>query len=180
MAENEVDKSFEAYVAGRGQALLRFGHVLTGDRHFSEDLVQEALARAHRRWAKIGSLDHPDAYIRRIIVNDFLSWKRRRASRLTLVPEPPERQSPQMYGGDHAASHADRDAMWRLLAELPKQQRAVLVLRYYEDWSDQEIAQVVHCSPVTVRAHASRGLARLRGNATSRSATTSPIMNGAE
>lgn len=174
MAGEAGTPSFEGYVAARGQGLLRFGYLLTGDRHLSEDLVQEALARAHRRWGKISSLDHPDAYVRRIIVNDFLSWKRRRASRLTFMADLPERQSGGAQGGDHAVAHADRDAMWQLLAQLPKQQRAVLVLRYYEDWTDEQIAEQVHCSPVTVRAHASKALARLRG-----ASTTAPLLNGA-
>ncbi len=175
MTDVTAGSSFDEYVAARGQALLRFGYVLTGDRHLSEELVQEALARAHRRWSRISSLEHPDAYVRRIVVNDFLSWKRRRASHSTLVADPPEQRATDPHGGDHGAAHADRDAMWQLLAQLPKQQRAVLVLRYYEDWTDEEIAHLVKCSPVTVRAHASKALARLRG-----AATTSSIMNGAE
>lgn len=160
-------------MAGRGQALLRFGYVLTGDRHLSEDLVQEALARAHRRWPRISSLDHPDAYIRRIIVNDFMSW-RRRTRRLLLVADPPEPRTPGAHSGDHGAARAERDAMWQLLAELPKQQRALLVLRFYEGLTDSDIAHLVQCSPATVRAHAAKGLARLRG-----SAATLSILNGA-
>jgi RNA polymerase sigma-70 factor (sigma-E family) len=169
-----VSRSFEEYVAARGHALLRFGYVLTGDRHLSEDLVQEALARVHRRWGRIGALDRPDAYVRRVIVNDFLSWKRRAASRLVFVADPPDGPSAQAYGGDHGAALADREAMWQLLERLPRQQRAVLVLRFYEDWTDEEISHLVHCSPATVRAHASKALARLRA-----AADTPSILNGA-
>lgn len=165
--------TFDEYVTGRGQALLRFGYVLTGDRHLSEDLVQEALAKAHRRWSHIGGLDHPDAYVRRIIVNNFLSWHRR-AQRLSIVASPPEPAPSGVHGGDHGAQLADRHAMWQVLAELPKQQRAVLVLRFYEGLDDDDIAHLVRCSAATVRAHASKGLARLRT-----SDTTLSILNGA-
>jgi RNA polymerase sigma-70 factor (sigma-E family) len=168
-----VSGSFEDYVAGGGQRLLRFGYVLTGDRQLSEDLVQEALAKAHRRWPRIGSLDHPDAYVRRMIVNSFISW-RRRTRRVSVVADPPEPDPSRTDGGDHGVQYAERDAMWRLLAELPKQQRAVLVLRFYEGLPDDEIAHLVQCSAVTVRAHASKGLARLRA-----SDTTLSILNGA-
>lgn len=165
--------SFEDYVSGRGQALLRFGYVLTGDRQLSEDLVQEALAKAHGRWSRIDALDHPDAYIRRMIVNSFMSW-RRRTWRVSIVASPPEPAPTAAHEGDHGAQLADRDAMWQLLAKLPKQQRAVLVLRFYEGLADDDIAHLIHCSAATVRAHASKGLARLRG-----SATTLSILNGA-
>ena len=152
-----MNPSFEDYVAARGHALVRFGHLLTGDRHLAEDLVQDALSRAHPKWNRIGRLEHPDAYVRRMIVNGHLSWRRRRASRVLPVAEAPE-----VLGADPTDAHADRDVMWRLLAELPKQQRAVLVQRFYEGLPDDEIARVIGCSPATVRTHASRALARLR------------------
>lgn len=175
MANDAVSRSFEDYVAGRGQALLRFGYVLTGDQHLGEDLVQEALTRVHRRWSRITALDHPDAYVRRIIVNDYLSWKRRLASRLVFVAEPLEGRSPHAQGGDPASVVVERDAMWRLLAQLPPQQRTVLVLRFYEDCTDEEIGHLVRCSAATVRSHASKALARLRT-----AAATHSILNGAE
>lgn len=174
MTDEPQKRSFEEYVAARGHALLRFGYVLTGDKHMSEDLVQEALARTHQKWTKINSLDHPDAYVRRIIVNEFMSWGRRHGKRLTLVPDIPE----QAHGAprsDHVAASVDRSAMWELLAQLPRQQRAVLVLRFYEDCSDAQIAEILGCAPVTVRSHASKGLATLRA-----ASTTSSILNGAE
>jgi RNA polymerase sigma-70 factor (sigma-E family) len=155
-----VDPTFEEYVAARGHALLRFGYLLTGDRHLAEDLVQEALARAHPRWNRIGRLEHPDAYVRRMVVNGLLSWRRLRSSQVLPVPDLPEPSS-----SDPTEAHADRDAMWRLLATLPKQQRAVLVLRFYEGLPDEQIARLVGCSPATVRVHASKALARLRATA---------------
>lgn len=149
--------SFDAFVVARGPALLRFAYLLSRDRHQAQDLVQEALGKAHRRWARV---DQPEAYVRRAILNDFLSWRRRRASSELITDEPPEPTGRGVAG--HASAHADRDAMWRLLAQLPKQQRAVLVLRYYEDLDDESIGHYLSCAPGTVRAHASKALARLR------------------
>lgn len=143
---------FEDYVAARGAALLRFAYVLCRDADLAQDLVQDALVRTHARWQGV---DAPDAYVRKAVVNDFLSFRRRRASRDVVTDHLPERAS-------QPAGFEDRDAMWRLLAELPRQQRAVLVLRFYEDLSDDEIGRTLGCSPATVRSHASKALATLR------------------
>lgn len=151
-------KSFDEYVIARGPGLLRFAYLLTGDSHLGEDLVQEVLATAYRRWARIERLDQADAYVRKAVVNQFLSWRRRRSNTETTVREFPESADAH----DHAALVAERDAIWTLLAGLPRRQRAVLVLRFYEDLADAQIASVLGCSEGTVRAHASRGLARLR------------------
>jgi RNA polymerase sigma-70 factor (sigma-E family) len=149
---------FDGFVVARGQALLRFAHVLCGDGHLAEDLVQEVLARAHRRWERIERMEAPEAYVRRAIVREYLSWRRRRASTEAVVAEVPDRAYPY----DTAQRIAARDEMWTLLAGLPRAQRAVLVLRFYADLADDEIAAALGCSPSTVRAHASRALARLR------------------
>jgi RNA polymerase sigma-70 factor (sigma-E family) len=154
--KDEPMESFEAFVAARGPGLLRFAYLLSRDRHQAQDLVQEALSRTHRRWSRV---DQPDAYVRRAIVNDFLSWRRRRASSEVVTDAVPHTAA---GGRGHAAAQADRDAMWRMLAQLPRQQRAVLVLRFYEDLDDPTIAALIGCSPATVRAHASKALARLR------------------
>jgi RNA polymerase sigma-70 factor (sigma-E family) len=153
-----VESSFEEYVVARGDALLRFAYVLSGDRYLAEDLVQEVLARVHGRWHRMAHVEQPDAYLRTAVVRQFLSWRRRRASGETPTDPMPERAS----AVDTATRQATQDEMWRLLATLPRKQRAVLVLRFYEDLPDPEIAEVLGCRPATVRAHASRGLARLR------------------
>jgi RNA polymerase sigma-70 factor (sigma-E family) len=153
-----VEESFEEYVTARGAALLRFAYVLSGDRYLAEDLVQEVLARIHGRWRRMAHVDQPDAYLRTAIVRQFLSWRRRRASGETPTDPLPE----QISAADTATRHAVQDEMWRLLASLPRRQRAVLVLRFYEDLPDPEIAAVLGCRETTVRVHASRGLARLR------------------
>jgi len=153
-----MSDGFDGYVLARGPALLRFAHVLCGDGHLAEDLVQEVLARAHRRWARIERMEAPEAYVRRAIVREFLSWRRRRSSTEAVVAEIPDRG----VEPDTAQLLAARDEMWTLLASLPRAQRAVLVLRFYDDLADDEIATTLGCSPSTVRAHASRALARLR------------------
>jgi RNA polymerase sigma-70 factor (sigma-E family) len=148
---------FEEFAAARLPALLRYAMLLSGDREQARDLVQDVLARALVKWGRIGAVEEPYAYVRRMVTNEFLSWRRRR--RLRTVPldeavlagrEPvmPERE--------------DRDDLRMLLSGLPAQQRAVLVLRYYEDLTDDEIAAVLGCRVGTVRGYASRGLAALR------------------
>ena len=146
---------FDEFVTGRGPALLRFAYLLSGDYGLAEDLVQGALVKAHRRWAGNLGADYPEAYVRRIIINDFTSW-RRRSSQVVVgqVPDTPY--------GDAADTVADRDLMWRALSGLPRRQRAVLVLRYYEHQSNAQIAAVLGCAEGTVRSLASRAFAALR------------------
>jgi RNA polymerase sigma-70 factor (sigma-E family) len=150
--------TFEEYIAARGPALVRFARVLTGDHHRAEDLVQEALAKAYPRWSRILRNDQPDVYVRRVIANAANSWWRRRSNREPAVGEPVDRPS----HGDLGADAVERDAMWRQIRRLPDRQRAVLVLRYYEDLDDATIANILRCSPATVRTHAARALLTLR------------------
>ncbi|WP_350279473.1 SigE family RNA polymerase sigma factor [Kribbella sp. HUAS MG21] len=150
--------SFEELVRASERRLLRLGLMLTGSVHSAEDLVQTVFARAHRRWSRIIELDHPEAYLRTMVVNEFLGWRRLLKSREIALAEPAEEPS----GEDIGARQAQRDAAWRLLARLPRQQRAVLVLRYYEDLPDVEIAELLGIAPGTVRSNATRGLAALR------------------
>jgi RNA polymerase sigma-70 factor (sigma-E family) len=148
--------TFEEFAHRELPPLLRFAKVLCGDRGLAEDVVQEVLLRAQQRWLSIEQLDKPDAYVRRMIVNEFLSWRRKWA-RISPVAELPDRAGP-----DQADGHAERDALVRQLATLPRRQRAVVVLRYYGGLTDPEIADELGCSASTVRAHASRALATLR------------------
>ncbi|NEA35688.1 SigE family RNA polymerase sigma factor [Streptomyces sp. SID13031] len=152
--------SFDELVTSSERRLLRLALMLTGGVHGAEDLVQTVLARAHRRWDRIGALDQPDAYLSKMVVNEFLSWRRLLKNQEVPLADLPEAPT----GDDIGTRHAQRDAAWRLLAGLPRQQRAVLVLRFYEDLPDDEIAAILGCSQVTVRSNASRGLANLRAN----------------
>ncbi|MFD2766573.1 SigE family RNA polymerase sigma factor [Micromonospora eburnea] len=150
--------TFEEYVGSRGPALLRLARLLTGDEHRAEDLTQDVLARAYVHWRKIAGADRPDVYVRRMLVNANHSWWRRRSSRELALDTFADRADHDDLSGEAA----DRDEMWRLIRSLPDRQRAVLVLRYYEDLDDATIAQILDCSPVTVRTHAMRALAHLR------------------
>jgi RNA polymerase sigma-70 factor (sigma-E family) len=155
MGHEDGASDFDAYVHARGRGLLSFAYLLCHDDHLAQDLVQEALVKAHRRWSRI---DSPDAYVRQIIVRDLCSWKRRKSATEWVtdhVPEPP---------GSVQEGPENRAAMWALLGELPRQQRAVLILRFYEGLSDEDIAAAIGCSQATVRSHASKALAHLRAN----------------
>ena len=151
--------TFEEFAATRLPGVLRFAGVLTADRALAEDVVQEVLIRAHARWDRISVMDRPELYVRKMIVNEFLSWRRRS---WRLVPAGGGQDVGDQQAQDHAFAHAERAALLGELAKLPRRQRAVLVLRYYEGLSDNEIAGVLSCAPGTVRGYASRALATLR------------------
>ncbi|MGN6752229.1 MAG: SigE family RNA polymerase sigma factor [Intrasporangium sp.] len=150
------DADFTAYVRARQRHFVRFAFLLTGDPHSAEDLVQSAFARVYRKWSSItGS---PDAYVRTVIVNEHRSWWRRTwrhrevtSSELVAHQEPVA--PPDL--------HADGD-LWAQIATLPRQQRAVIVLRYYEDLTEAQTAAVLGCSVGTIKSHSSRALATLR------------------
>jgi RNA polymerase sigma-70 factor (sigma-E family) len=149
---------FDRWARAKLPALVGFAVLLTGDRGLAEDVVQEVMLRSYGRWSRIVELDHPEAYVRRMIVNEVLSWRRRLSSR--TFPEPDA--GADLSVGDHSDAQADRVALWSELARLPRRQRVVLVLRYYEHLTDTEIAEVLACPHGTVRSLASRALATLR------------------
>jgi RNA polymerase sigma-70 factor (sigma-E family) len=138
--------------------LVRTAYAVSGDLGVAEDAVQTALAKAYRSWRRISRLESPEAYVRRMVVNEVLTTRRRAAQRHEVTrAEPPERavtRSPE-----DALAH---DEMWRALSTLPPRQRAVLVLRYYEDLSERQIAEALGCRPGTVKSQASAALAALR------------------
>jgi RNA polymerase sigma-70 factor (sigma-E family) len=152
------DDDFRAFVAARSPSLLWFAHVLTGDRHTAEDVVQTALARTALAWPRVRRKENPEGYVRRAIVTTHLNAMRRK----------PWREQPREFIPDDALARRpeeeldDRDAMWAALAGLPPRQRAVLVLRYYEDLSEADIADVLGCSRGTVKSQAAKGLLHLR------------------
>jgi RNA polymerase sigma-70 factor (sigma-E family) len=153
-----VGVSFDEFAAARLPELLRYAVMLTGDPHLAQDVVQEVLVRAHGRWRRIAATSRPELYVRRMVTNEYLSWRRRWSTRRMVLMDPPELAE----SGDHAALAADRDDLWSRLATLPRRQRAVLVLRYYEGLSDADIAAVLGCAAGTVRGYAARALAALR------------------
>jgi RNA polymerase sigma-70 factor (sigma-E family) len=149
----EAPPAFDDYVRSRHAALLRFAHVLCGDQHLAADLVQDALERTGLAWPRLVAQDDPEGYVRRTIVNRYLDiWRRRH--REQVVPSPPD----AVY-----EEPRPRDTwLWQLLSTLPRQQRAVVVLRFYEELSMVEIAHVLGCSVGTVKSNCSRALAKLR------------------
>jgi RNA polymerase sigma-70 factor (sigma-E family) len=157
-----AEGTFEAYVAARAAALVRFAVVLTGDNHRAEDLVQDVLAKAYLRWDRVLRADPPDVYVRRMIVNAAHSWWRRPMNRELPVEPTAESAGRGDPAGGVDTRIAERDSMWRQIAALPARQRAVLALRYYEDLDDDTIARILNCAPATVRTHAMRALNTLR------------------
>ncbi len=150
--------TFEEFAAGRLPAVLRFAAVLTGDRAGAEDVVQEVLIRVYQRWDTIGGLDRPELYVRKMIVNEFIS-SRRRLWRLVPAGRGSDLDD---RTPDHSGGQVERQALLAELAKLPGRQRAVVVLRYYEELPDGQIAEVLGCAPATVRSLAFRALATLR------------------
>src|SRR6266542_1300526 len=146
---------FDSFVRARHMALLRFAHALTSDPELAADLVQDALERTGLAWSRVRRRDDPEGYVRRIIATRYVSWWRRmRRERLVAAVPETAYENPSAGGPD--------ETLWRLLATLPPKQRAVLVLRFYEDLTEVEVPRVLDCTVGTVKSNGSRGLARLR------------------
>jgi RNA polymerase sigma-70 factor (sigma-E family) len=152
----EQEQAFTEFVAARSRHLLQTAYLLTGDRHRAEDLLQTALTRAYLKWDRIVSED-PEGYVRRTLANAHIDWWRRKPWREESTAELPD-----LPGQDAASSYDVRDAVLQALAGLSRRQRAVVVLRYYEDLSEAEIAHALGCSAGTVKSAASRAMAKLR------------------
>jgi RNA polymerase sigma-70 factor (sigma-E family) len=149
---------FEEYASARGQDLVRLGFTVSGDYQRAEDLAQIALMQAFRTWRRVRRADDPHNYVRRILVNSYLSMTRRRSfSEAPAAELDVDRTVP-----DPATGIVNSDDLWRALATLSARERVVLVLRYYQDMDDRTIADVLGIKPSTVRATASRALASLR------------------
>jgi RNA polymerase sigma-70 factor (sigma-E family) len=152
-----VEEEFGRFVAARGRALCRTAYLLTGDWQVGEDLVQEALTRTYLRRRTLRSPGALEPYARKVLVSVFLSSRRRLWHR-----ELPFANVPDRVSTDLLEAAEDRRGLWPALQELSPQQRAVLVLRYFEDLTEADIAAVLGCSPGAVKTHAARGLDRLR------------------
>lgn len=152
--------TFEQFVAGHGQSLLRLAFVLAnGDRHLAEDLTQTVLADVYRHWRKIAASRSPEAYVRRMLVNAHLSWRRRR---WTTERPTDLREATGAPLADPGEAIAARDQVRVMLNLLAPRARTVLVLRFYADLDDAAIAEAMGVSESSVRATASRALASLR------------------
>lgn len=149
---------YDDFVRAHLPRLLRYATMLTGEREQAADLVQDVLVKVYRHWSRISDSDHPHHYVLRMVTNGYLSWRRSRAARLIPTGDFHDEARP----GDFTSDHALREDMWQRLARLPRRQRAVVVLRYYEQLPDAEIADLLGCAQTTVRAHARRALTTLR------------------
>jgi RNA polymerase sigma-70 factor (sigma-E family) len=151
------DTSYVEFVTGRWPALFRLSYLLTGAHEPAEDLLQSVLMKAYASWGRIHRMESPDAYIRRMLVNGAISagtrgWRR----------EHPTEQVPETARAGHEQGYVDRAALWPVVQTLPPRQRAVVVLRYYEDLSEAQTAEVMDCAVGTVKSQVSQGLRRLR------------------
>lgn len=151
------DHEFAGFVDGRFTALQRFGYLLTGEWHLAEDLVQTSLTKVWFHRNSLRSSKALESYTRTVMVNTSTQWWRRKWRGETPTEQLPEPHAREQYGAVD-----DRDLLLRALAELPRRTRAALVLRYFEDLPEAEIAHIMGCSIGTVKSTVSRGLAKLR------------------
>ena len=154
------DHSFREYVATRSQALLRTAYLLTGNKADAEDLVQAALAKTYLAWDRIEDRGALDGYVRRAIVNTHISWWRRRR-----VEEYPTDEIPDQIVADHTITSDLQETMRRAIDRLPDRMRTAVVLRYYEDMTEAEVAEILGVSLGTVKSTVSRAVAKLRCDA---------------
>jgi RNA polymerase sigma-70 factor (sigma-E family) len=149
--------TFEEYAASAWPRLYRYAYLLAGNHADAEDIAQQTLIRAYRSWSRVEGSDSPAAYMRRILTNTFLSQRRPLARHRELLTDtPPE------IGRMTVAGPEDRMALWPHVKSLPPRQRAVIVLRYYEDLSEREIAYVLDCTQGNVKSTAHHALRSLR------------------
>ena len=153
---------FAGFVRENTPALLRTAYLLTGNSQQAEELVQDTLVRLYPKWDRVAGADVPLAYVRRSLTNAYINQQRRAARREIDYAEVPERGDPY----DPLGRLADRDQIWAGLTYLSERQRAALVLRFFEDMSDEESAAALGCRVGTVRSLISRGLATLREHMT--------------
>ena len=158
MGNIDREADFSAYVRARQKTFARFAYLLTGDPYSAEDLVQSALAKVYAKWDHISGLESPDAYVRKIMVNEHTTWWRRTwrhrertDSELIRVMDP---------AGADAPAHDSE--LWAHVRSLAPQQRAAVVLRYYEDLTEAQTAEILGVSVGTVKSHTSRALSSLR------------------
>ena len=147
-------RGFDEFVATRSRTLLRTAYLLTGEHALAEDLLQTALAKSWFAWGRIDG--PPEPYVRRVLVTTYATWWRRK-----WIGERPAAALPEVAAPE-LTSVEDRDALWRALGTLPRRQRAVVVLRYYEDLSEADTATALGISKGTVKSQAAKALAALR------------------
>ena len=153
----DIDREFREFVTGRSPALLRTAYLLGGDWATAEDLLQVALTKTYLAWLRLGTIEAIEPYARRVLVNTATSWWRRR-----WHGERPTDVLPDMPASDGLDERLERDRLWRHVITLPARQRAVLVLRYFDDLTEAETARILGCSVGTVKSQHARAIERLR------------------
>jgi RNA polymerase sigma-70 factor, ECF subfamily len=153
-----LEEEFRDFVAARSTALLRTAYLLSGDWGAAEDLLQIALTKTYLAWRRLGRIEAVEPYARRVLVNAATSWWRRR-----WHGERPTAVLPEQAVTDGLDARLERDALWRHVKKLPARQRAVLVLRFFEDLSEVDTAALLGVSVGTVKSQCARALATLRG-----------------
>jgi RNA polymerase sigma-70 factor (sigma-E family) len=151
------DPGFRDYVTTRGRSLLRTAYLLTGNLADAEDLVQSALAKTYQAWDRIEDRAALDGYVRRAMVNTHISWWRRRR-----LDEFPTDEIPDQAVADHSGSSDLQETLRRAIDRLPQRMRAAVMLRFYDDMTEAEVAEVLGVSLGTVKSTVSRAVAKLR------------------
>ncbi len=167
--DSDAGQRFTSWAQARAGRLHRTAYLLCGDWHVAEDLVQESLARTALAWRRIERMEDPDAYVRRVLVNQA-----RQRWRLRRTHEVPTGALPEAVSADGADNRADRQALVQALQRLPRRQRAVVVLRFFEQLSVAETALALECSEGTVKSQTSRALAALRQHVTEQEISWTP------
>lgn len=153
----DPDLDFADFVASRWSSLYRLAYLLAASPSGAEDLLQTALEKAYVRWGRISQMEHPEAYVRRILVTTLVS-----SSRRSWRGERPTEHLPEGLDDSGEVGVLDHSLLWPLVCALPDRQRAVIVLRYYEDMSEAQIADTLGCAPGTVKSQTSAAKAALR------------------
>lgn len=153
-----ADEEFREFMLGRWPGLVRFAYGLTGDPGLAEDLAQTTLAKAYAAWARVRRAEDPDCYVRRILINTNKGRFRKRRVAEVFHADPPDAGA----FGDPSAQLDDRALLMAALRDLTEKQRAILLLRYWDDMSEAQTAAVLGCSVGNVKSQTSRALARLR------------------
>lgn len=149
--------AFSEFVCARSGALFRFGYLVMGDYQLAQDLVQESLAKTYQSWSRLRDAGKAEAYTRRVMVTTAISWRRRRS-----FGERPTDDLPELGVADAALLVGDQDELWSELHRLPRRQRTAVVLRYCEDLSERQTAELMGCSVGSVKRHCSMALGKLR------------------
>jgi RNA polymerase sigma-70 factor (sigma-E family) len=152
-----TERDFVDFVAARWKSLYRLAYLLTASPTAAEDMLQTTLEKAYVSWARISRMEYPEAYVRRMLAHAVVSSNRR-----AWLREVPSARMPERSGEPVDAGVLDRSLLWPLVCALPERQRAVIVLRYYEDLTEVQISEVLGCAPGTVKSQASAAMKALR------------------